>query len=387
MPSQRTHSDSQNDSGSTRPRQPQARPRIEFPDFDNPLTWISDLPGNLTVWEELAVGKYLLDPTDLAGYAYDQILNERDQVIILYLERDVEELAWQRHGGPAGFAQAIQIKLDEHKARYGGSDRGFRCPHSYRRRQRFDLRFFPFDRYVGMSRTLKRAEAELPAWLWRAANAALDETYGPPDLGPKGWDRRRTPLMAYLIQRHTSLYPERPPVDAFIPDNLSQVLKEAPMVPDKAQWGQDVVGLTFIGSLADGHYEWNEIYLERLFTELNKAIEPSLVDWETARWSVYDVYSRTLGRGLQPHPANLRKHRYDKARHWLYPYQYEADSIEMHQGPRGRCPAGHRFNSLLPPVPPPSLPSPPSPPSPSPSPPPSLPSPPPSPTAAADSPP
>ncbi|KAI0671231.1 hypothetical protein C8Q78DRAFT_846560 [Trametes maxima] len=279
--------------------------------------------------------------------------NQKGQLTILYLERHVEELAWERHGGPAGFAEQLAIKLHEYKVQNGGSDRGFRYPHSSRRGGRLDLRFFPFDQYVGMSGTLKRAKDNLPAWLWCAANVALDEAYGPPVFGPDGCDGRRVPLMAHLIQHHTSLYPARPPVGTFIPSDLLRVIYEAPVLPYSAQWGQDVAGLTFINNPTDAHYEWNETYLERLFTQLNKAMEASSVDWDTARWCVYDAYSQRLGRGLRLHPAercwsdNARDWP-DKARHWLYPYRYEPDSSEMRDSPRGRCPAGQRFNMLLP---------------------------------------
>lgn len=113
--------------------------------------------------------------------------------------------------------------------------------------------------------------------------------------------------MRVLAQQFYQVYPARPnpniAMRTIATHNFFYVLDGAPSAPGRNSqtWGTDVQGLEFVqvGAGPDGLYEWNETYLERLFTEVNGLVTRfGLGDagggWQTIRWVIYDKVRLTL---------------------------------------------------------------------------------------------
>ncbi|EJD48627.1 hypothetical protein AURDEDRAFT_143943 [Auricularia subglabra TFB-10046 SS5] len=94
-----------------------------------------------TVKEEKRINKmkardlYRLKDEDIKGLKTEQKMHKSGYPMTLYLERDIERVAWQKHGGPQG----LRKMLDKLKARYDkvqaskpkAQQRRFRAPRWY----------------------------------------------------------------------------------------------------------------------------------------------------------------------------------------------------------------------------------------------------------------
>lgn len=94
-----------------------------------------------------------------------------------------------------------------------------------------------------------------------------------------------------------NLYPPRPMVrlpSSPTVDRLRAVLAEAPSLPRRLEWGEEVDGMWMKHTNypeEDYEYEWAPHYLDRLFAALIAVIEAhgtGDAGWRGVRWEVYD---------------------------------------------------------------------------------------------------
>ncbi|PIL35006.1 hypothetical protein GSI_02793 [Ganoderma sinense ZZ0214-1] len=185
-------------------------------------------------------------------------------------------------------------------------------PYDYSPGARYDLsRPFPpelEDRYVCNSDILMKSKRALASWIWDACNVVLDHVLldgaiprCPDDLTAVREDAMERAVA--FIDSQRKLYARRPE-EPLGPSSskallwLRRILEQAPLapVPGSALWGAPFPGLDFVRAEEErySYYDWNEAYLERVFTAACEVVEElgaGRDGWRTVRWEVYDKYS------------------------------------------------------------------------------------------------
>ncbi|EJD33572.1 hypothetical protein AURDEDRAFT_177348 [Auricularia subglabra TFB-10046 SS5] len=178
------------------------------------------------------------------------------RITILYRDRDVERIAWRKHGGPEGF----YAHLDNLRASHAASKRSrnaFQAPRGYIHNRNLEASTLgvvevilpapqPLEQRWTCTSTLLRLREQFPDWLWTAINKELDDRddrmwsesiHGP----PRGWLQAREGIVDKALE--TLQYPERPaeslPSSPSV-DNLRAVLARA---PKRGRYGEDVEGV------------------------------------------------------------------------------------------------------------------------------------------------
>ncbi|KAI0642898.1 hypothetical protein C8Q79DRAFT_194836 [Trametes meyenii] len=239
------------------------------------------------------------------GDAYD---------VELYRERDVERVAWTRHGGRAGFVAYLRVLYKRHRARLKESKTPFALPNAYLSEVLSigvpTVRTHTADHdHTPTSRTLISIKSSMPIWLWNKCSAFLDLVEA------RSSSKRPLPLKTREEAMHHAKefarsYPPRPssavPRSPWI-DALRIVLADSPQPPSRENWGKPVEGL--LGVL-DCHgrctaYVWDEHYYRRLFTALRNVVHAhgmGNMGWAGVRWEVYEAHTEGASVGISYNP-------------------------------------------------------------------------------------
>ncbi|GJE94927.1 hypothetical protein PsYK624_111030 [Phanerochaete sordida] len=331
------------------PKQPPPPPKTDE------STWRqSRVPLGKTICATDISTLYRLHADDLRGLTYVEKPSGKIRDMKEYQERDVERVAWKKHGSPERF-EAHLDKLEKQWNARPGQTKAFPDP-----RLRWSATGTvtiisstsllepenPEERWTANAH-LRHIKTLLPPWLWRACNTALDKTEDPPDgfddvLMPRvaNWEREAALKGA---RRLAGTYPVRPAVP-HVPtpavERLREVLEQAPKDKkdkDMEVWEND--------SAEGSSRNWSERYEAQLFAALIEVIEAhGVAGWESVRWEVYDKYRDCL--------VDLKWNRqesrwYDDAADWLYGRLVHrpdtASSRHCHCSDIGR-----QYNAMLP---------------------------------------
>lgn len=261
-----------------------------------------------TITKTKAGQQYRLQNEDLARLEYipheSVIGTEKHGDIIvptyLYDEREVERVAWNKHGSPEAFEAYLQKLFDRHQNRNkkrkdaGESETNFEIPYTY------SLEYTPFpgfkkpiskspskDQYVGSNATLLRCKQALQndgrEFLWISCNEILSNALQ----GRLTW-KERAEYMTLAVQQ-LQPYPYRTP----LAEDLTPSLAALKAVLDTApRWSTFHHG-SMIQYLNSKY--WPEDLLQKLCGALIRVLKEDEYDgWNTARWMVYDKYSTTV---------------------------------------------------------------------------------------------
>ncbi|EIW52475.1 uncharacterized protein TRAVEDRAFT_53896 [Trametes versicolor FP-101664 SS1] len=269
----------------------------------------------------------------------------------LYKKREVEQKAWEKHGGPDGFDAYVR-----------------RLQHN--RFKRALAKPIP-QPSTSNAATSTHVAQPLPvpsrdgrSWVLEACNRALDwddRTYSNPYEGsfplydsPRA---RAKPMQealrfqaTYPLSRPTVPLPASPTIDA-----LRAILAEAPRLPKEQAHSFEPILVLGIDAThhswpeEDYSYEWATWYLNNLFTALCNVIivhGTGEAGWLSIRWEVYDKYTECIG-GI----SYDRKDGWaDGAAHWL-DGAYSLDdprNIAFSFSSRSKSVVGSRYNQMLP---------------------------------------
>ena len=244
------------------------------------------------------------------------------------------------------------------------------------------------DRYVCNSRVLSDAKHTLAPWIWDACNVVLDHVLldGAIPRAPEDLTRAREDSMERAVEfvdSQRKLYARRPEqplqpassIKALL--RLRHVLEHAPLAPapGTALWGTPFPGLEFIRTDPEecSYYEWDEEYLERVFSAACEVVEvlgTGRDGWRTVRWEVYDKVCRlspllvflllrgvdcdSLGSQYSQSPSfgfwydKKEKAWIDNGTDWLDCRRRSRKELQQQGRVRSRCSAGLAFNRLLP---------------------------------------
>ena len=183
------------------------------------------------------------------------------------------------------------------------------------------------DRYVCSSRVLSDAKHTLAPWIWDACNVVLDHVLldGAIPRAPEDLTRAREDALeraVELVDSQRKLYARRPEeplqpassIKALL--GLRGILEQAPLapVPGAALWGTPFPGLEFVHTDPEecSYYEWDEEYLERVFSAACEVVEvlgTGRDGWRTVRWEVYNMSEKPVRRlhGLQAISMTFRR--------------------------------------------------------------------------------
>ncbi|KAM5536918.1 hypothetical protein V8D89_009465 [Ganoderma adspersum] len=297
---------------------------------NDPSQWhASRLRDSDTITRTEAKAQYRLNKDDnLEGIPFQTtftLVRGEERTMYIYKEKDIERRAWEKHGGPEGSEEY--------------SDANFPLPRTYQDwRAQMSISSFkpgsgPFNFYgVGKSPTLLHIKERMVPWVWIAYNRAL-------------WEGL---MMDALVMMPT--YPPRP-AELLAPspsmDKVRAVLADAPQKESQCNEGLTITVSQYdeYGNPDSFEFRWSEEYLEHLFTALIEVIEEHGTGpegFEGIRWEVYNKYVDSLMGG--PHYDQGRKiWTGDTAAEWL-----DGQFTSVKDTYRAECPAGQRFNDLLP---------------------------------------
>ncbi|KII86489.1 hypothetical protein PLICRDRAFT_125956 [Plicaturopsis crispa FD-325 SS-3] len=320
-------------------------PKVTLEPVDQSLWRESKIsPGSKTN-KTKAMAQYRLQSSDIAELAFETTetvvtLNGQQTIRAMYLydEREVEVVAWKKHGGPAGF----QAHLDKCRVTWEKKNSAkpdfkkteFVQPDVYDPRygQAYvevlsDIHLVPQhggDPFVTTPKLL-RLKPTFPPWLWEACNKAFTTVDQYPSLR-----NYRHEVAIACAQAQLGPYPPRP--SAVLPsstsvDALRAVLSRAPALRESHQMYPDAEdGVEYHEDFTgDIDYYWNEPYLNDLFNALIAVIEEHGVGnsgWRNVRWEVYDKYAECLYSGIvyRDPPPRYGYKWYDGAHDWLRGY-------------------------------------------------------------------
>ncbi|KAF7985782.1 hypothetical protein HWV62_405 [Athelia sp. TMB] len=332
------------------------------PPATDPTTWRqSQVPSDKQITAGDARQQYRLHPADLKHLEKD-LVPAGKYIAYLYNEREVERVAWSKHGSPEGWDAYLQNLRTRHQNSTTASENAFHEP----------------TRYGAVVSTppsdLEQLEAQFPQpWIFSACLKFLEPT-SDEELyfyNPNGF------LKTALLDIKNGLLRHPPRPDSRLPSSLSvdqlrDVLQRAPRKPES---GDDVPpGMLSYHSWPDPETQW--MWAPEYLDEVNEALI-SLINehgigkagWNTARWEVYDkvsplphlefrVYYMPCSRfydwqyaecveGIHYHDDRDCKQWFDGAHFWLVgklprkDYRWDHRSGEMY---------GEAYNNLLPSV-------------------------------------
>ncbi|PIL34995.1 hypothetical protein GSI_02782 [Ganoderma sinense ZZ0214-1] len=229
-----------------------------------------------------AITQYRLKAPDLR-----KIWSIAGHSISLYNEQSVEDLAWDRHGGPCGLWRWLKQLYDCHISEHGDAAL-FATQFSYQPGRKYDLtlprpppdppEYVP---YVGRSLRLQQIKASIPAWIWLVCHAAMDKAVPHDGQSESSW------IMC-----------------------LRKVLRGEPKLPLRCTGWLRVDNLEFFEVLGHGrghgHYEWSQVYTERVLKALWNILGALRVRHAVRQHvvrEIYDAYSGSLGCGIHYDPV------------------------------------------------------------------------------------
>ncbi|KAI0629808.1 hypothetical protein C8Q77DRAFT_1064861 [Trametes polyzona] len=261
----------------------------------------------------------------------------------LFKEQDIERRAWTRHGGQKGFISYLKGLYRKHairKAKKGTNTtmKPFRLPRGYHRdvlgvsppplpsapSQQFNPSG-PEEEAPGMLPSATRIKSLMPPWLWDNCTSHLNQL--------DGWLQRKGRKALSAQQRESAMdsalefaknYPARDPpgpVQSPWVVALRRTLEDAPSRPHGYAPGQPLDGVVFLGKSEEVNiylFQWDDVYLRRLFAALQAAIRCNGWDhagWLSLRWEVYDKFMHCVGPKILYDPSRQRWH--DSGRQWL----------------------------------------------------------------------
>ncbi|KAI9065972.1 hypothetical protein FKP32DRAFT_1674248 [Trametes sanguinea] len=386
-----------------------AKPRKKAEEIPtDPSTWRkSRMPLDRTIGKTKAMKKYHLTAQDLQELSFElEPILIKDNIRTnthLYNEREVERKAWEKHGGPAAHtAHMKQWRADKRAAQEKRIARasvqqfqqptpaapyvpaaavtshtalptlaGYVPPQAVAQSplagyllpqpvaQNIPLAPPIGDDWdVGGSLKLLMIKREMPPWLWKACHAWFkwaDDVLGHRN-GARAYERaqdRERPMQMALLSSYK--YPARPPPLPSSPpmDRLRAILANAPCMPMDVAHAIDVYGMqkTYIASEDLYTYEWDSPYLDRVFSALIEVLVKLGVGdegWSSARWEVYDTYTRCFGTlGYDPDGFKW----FDNGSHWLdgrYPTKLVWANNSFAHSPRAKSLVkGVQYNAML----------------------------------------
>ncbi|OJT03867.1 hypothetical protein TRAPUB_5458 [Trametes pubescens] len=274
----------------------------EFAAVDSSQWRESMIPEGITICKSAAMKQYRLKSLHLEDIDSDKIpsLNEKWNPMELYDERAVERKAWELRGGPEGFEAYLERLRQAHIKT--GKNTPFTRPAAY---GPLGGAVYIVRRHPSANGRAEQAlllEQEMPLWLWDACHRAMDRQDGLADVYGEEVGRyarmtnRESPMQS-AAHGLAKLYPPRPmerlPSSPAV-DRLRDILAEAPSLPRRLEWGEEVDGMWMKHTNypeEDYEYEWAPYYLDRLFAALIEVIEVHGIGdagWCGVRWEVYD---------------------------------------------------------------------------------------------------
>ncbi|KAL1937839.1 hypothetical protein VTO73DRAFT_12859 [Trametes versicolor] len=283
----------------------------------------STIRVSTTITKTKAKTEYHLNDEDLNALAFvnadhhvtriNRTVNKR-----LYKRREVEQKAWEKHGGPDGFdAYVRRLKHNRFKRAHAKP-----IPQPLTSNPAASTH---------VAQPLPGPSRDSRSWVLEACNKALDwhdRTYSNPYEGsfplynsPRA---RANPMQealrfqaTYPLSRTTVPLPSSPTIDA-----LRAILADAPRLAKEQAHSFEPIPVLGIDAThhswpeEDYSYEWATWYLNSLFTALCNVITvhgTGEAGWLSIRWEVYDKYAECIG-GI----SYDRKDGWaDRAAHWL----------------------------------------------------------------------
>ncbi|KII86493.1 hypothetical protein PLICRDRAFT_56190 [Plicaturopsis crispa FD-325 SS-3] len=363
------------------PKAPKARKarKIPSPPVDESQWRESTIRRTMMITKTSAMQQYRLKKSELAGLRRQEAetvvpdINNDAQIgpMYLYVEREVEQLAWRKRGGPEGFDAYLAKRRASWEKKHSGDLEGktFHLPCSYTPEHSpkwpHVCSGVPSSKHLNdpwtLSADLLHIKRSWVPWLWEAFNMALEPIA--PGQPVYSNSERRSNLKHGLFElspyeaRPDALLASSPSVDA-----LRAVLDRAPShkgapqdipPPGLAIYGNDMTGAV---------YSWGPDYLEDVFNALLHVIDAHGKEgWCSARWEVYDKLSSCIpDRGISyAIRGRLSLKWYDDARFWLCGHHNRPQgckSLGEHKGCRAggvytaklRTMEGKGFNPLVP---------------------------------------
>ncbi|KAJ7680806.1 hypothetical protein DFH06DRAFT_1120408 [Mycena polygramma] len=215
----------------------------------------------------------------------------------LYKERDIEYVAWKKHGGPARFETYLAGLQEAHERKNTGKP--FNKPAAYGGEWAAPSPTLPLvlvDRRAPDPYLIhvKQQLVDMgQGWLWEAANRGTPHLYmkeGSPSL-----------LMIACS------YPRRPETSQILfSDSFTRLINVLERGGDESMQCENG---------CKGYKYWDEHYLEVLFEALITVIRVHGEDgWKSARWEVYDTYSGCFPGYKLQYKNNTWS---DQAKDWL----------------------------------------------------------------------
>lgn len=234
----------------------------------------------------------------------------------LYQERDVERVAWKKHGGPEGFeARSVTLILNLHSKTDISLEslqtlrtRWSNTPH----KEPFLQPDYYFQKDPGPSVTVTSPPSDLPKpapskpspellrleesfpqkWLWTACMNFLEPSHDSSDSTESTSYRRsnkeKEQLLTFAVHE-LGPYPVRP--ESPLPPSKSitafrSILARAPAIPD-----DKIMTMYTDGFTGENTFYWSRTYLDEIYKALIDVIQAHGTGehgWEGIRWEVYD---------------------------------------------------------------------------------------------------
>ncbi|KII86491.1 hypothetical protein PLICRDRAFT_178022 [Plicaturopsis crispa FD-325 SS-3] len=222
----------------------------------------------------------------------------------LYLERDVERKAWEKHGGPAGFEAYLKKRYTSWCAKKTSSRRAFILPDAYRSNAfrstapSLSISSLPpsqptpgTDPRVN-SATMFRLKSRFPTWLWTACNEVL-----PYDEHTKTY--RDAAFTSAL--RDLGPYPARPDKPSAPSASITILRDVLARAPSPATRDERRENLYVYDCPVSGNsiYYWIDEFSDNIFNALLGVIDEHGLrgpqGGECILWEVYDKYAECFG--------------------------------------------------------------------------------------------
>ncbi|KAF5318160.1 hypothetical protein D9619_012119 [Psilocybe cf. subviscida] len=125
----------ENTPATAKSKQTRSRKKAQVEVQDKSLWRPSTINETEKITKTAAMSEYHLSAADLEGLTYERKLSNRmgfARPMQLYTERDVEQRAWEKHGGPEGFESFLKDKREKFYQKNGyHSGKFFPQPHAY----------------------------------------------------------------------------------------------------------------------------------------------------------------------------------------------------------------------------------------------------------------